>query len=68
MSYYVPQRHYYILHYSYNVDDKIKTEKTEVPKLDIKYDKFVVIQNQHNHTVLLNLDNVTVIEEVTEDL
>jgi len=68
MSYYVPQRHYYILRYSYNVGDKIKTEKTEVPKLDIKYDKFVVIQNQHNHTVLLNLDNVTVIEEVTEDL
>lgn len=65
---YVPQRHYYILHYSYFAHGKIKTKKTEVPKLDIRYDKFVVIQNEHNHTVLLNLDNVTVIEEITEDL
>ena len=47
---------------------KIKTEKTEVPKLDIRYDKFVVIQTERNHTVLLNLDNVTVIEEIKEDL
>lgn len=68
MSYYVPQRHYYILRYSYTINGKIKTEKREVPKLDIRYNKFVIIQNERNHTVLLNLDNVTVIEEVTEDL
>lgn len=68
MIYYTPQRHYYILRYSYNVNGKIKTEKTEVPKLDIRYGKFVVIQNECGHTVLLNLDNVTVIEEIKEDL
>ena len=68
MSYYVPCRHYYILRYSYNVNGKIRTEKTEVPKIDIRYDKFVVIKNHRNHTVLLNLDSVTVIEEVTEEL
>lgn len=68
MTKYLMHKHYYILRYSYNINGKIKTEKTEVPKLDIRYDKFVVIQNEHNHTVLLNLDNVTVIEEVTEDL
>ena len=69
MSYYVPcRRHYYVLRYSYNVNGKIRTEKTEVPKIDIRYDRFVVIKNKLNHTVLLNLDNVTVIEEVTEEL
>lgn len=68
MREYLMHKHYYILRYSYNINGKIKTEKTEVPKLDIRYDKFVVIQNEHNHTVLLNLDNVTVIEEITEDL
>lgn len=68
MSYYVPQRHYYILHYSYNKHGKTINTTREVAKIDIKYNKFVIIQNECNHTVLLNLDNVTVIEEVTEDL
>ena len=61
-------KHYYILRYSYTINGKIKTEKTEVQKLDIRYGKFVVIQNERNHIVLLNLDNVTVIEEIKEDL
>ena len=68
MTEYAMHKHYYILRYSYTINGKIKTEKTEVPKLDIRYDKFVVIQNERNHTVLLNLDNVTVIEEIKEDL
>ena len=68
MSYYVPQRHYYILHYSYYAHGKTINKTTEVAKIEIKYNKFVVFKNERNHTVLLNLDNVTVIEEVTEDL
>lgn len=68
MTQYLKHKHYYILRYSYTINGKIKTEKTEVPKLDIRYGKFVVIQNECNHTVLLNLNNVTVIEEIKEDL
>ena len=68
MTEYLTHKHYYILRYSYTINGKIKTEKTEVSKLDIRYGKFVVIQNERNHTVLLNLDNVTVIEEIKEDL
>ena len=68
MTEYLMPKHYYILRYSYTINGKIKTEKTEVPKLDIRYGKFVVIQNECNHTVLLNLDNVTVIEEIKEEL
>ena len=68
MSYYVPQRHYYILHYSYIANGKTINTIREVTKIEIKYNKFVVIENQYKHTVMINVNNITAIEEVTEDL
>ena len=67
MSYYVPQRHYYILHYSYNKQGKIKKASIKVPSIDVMDNKFVIIKNWHNHDITINRDKIIAIEEVTEN-
>lgn len=47
---------------------KRKTHLIKVPSIDIMYDKFIVVDKQHNHKVWINLDNVVEVEDVIEDL
>lgn len=65
---YVPQQHYYVLHYSYVANGKTINTIRKVAKIEIKYNKFVIIENQYKHTVMININNITATEEVTEDL
>lgn len=60
-------KHYYILHYSYNKQGKIKKASIKVPSIDIMDNKFVIIKNRHNHDIKINRDKVIAIEEVTEN-
>ena len=67
MSYYVPQRHYYILQYLYNDHGKTKKTSIKAPSIDITDDKFVIIRNRYNHNITISQDKVLAIEEVTEN-
>ena len=60
-------KHYYILHYSYNKQGKIKKASIKVPSIDIVDNKFVIIKNRHNHDITINCDKVIAIEEVREN-
>lgn len=67
MTQYLMHKHYYILHYSYNKQGKIKKALIKVPSIDIMDNKFVIIKNRHNHDITISRDNVIAIEEVTEN-
>ena len=67
MTEYLMHKHYYILHYSYNKQGKIKKASIKVPSIDIMDNKFVIIKNRYNHDITINRDKVIAIEEVTEN-
>ena len=68
MTKYLMHKHYYILHCVFNDHGKTKTQLIKVPSIDIMYDKFIVVDKQHNHKVWINLDNVVEVEDIIEDL
>ena len=67
MRKYLMHKHYYILHYSYTINGKIKKVSIKVPSIDIMDNKFMIIKNRHNHNITINRDKVSAIEEVTEN-
>ena len=67
MTEYLMHKHYYILQYLYNDHGKTKKASIKSPSIDITDDKFVIIRNRHNHDITISLDDVTVIEDVTEN-
>lgn len=67
MTKYLMHKHYYILHYSYNKQGKIKKASIKTPSIDVMDNKFVIIKNRHNHHITINRDKVIAIEEVTEN-
>ena len=67
MTEYLMHKHYYILHYSYNKQGKIKKASIKVPSIDIMDNKFMIIKNRYNRDITINRDKVIAIEEVTEN-